>query len=303
MAGVGIALGLKAMFAAFGFALPAGGLTLNASSLIIAPLVGLTITLVAGIGPAVRGSRVPPLAALRDVAIDRTDASRPRLVVGTLLTLVGVGTVVASALSGSGGLPRAGLGALLVVAGTVTLGPLVASPVSNLLGRPVARTRGIPGSLARRNAMRNPRRTSSTAAALLVGVGVVTLFTVFAASLKSSIDDSVSQSFGGDLVIASSGFGGGGLSPELAGAIAEVPEVERTVGMGYGEIRIGDSNHGVTVANPADLEGVLDIGPDAGDLPVWRATRSPSAPSSPRTTTGPSATPSPPPSRTARRST
>ena len=266
VAGVGIALGLKAMFAAFGFALPAGGLTLSASSLIIAPLVGLVITLVAGIGPAVRGSRVPPLAALRDVAVDRTGASRPRLVVGTLLTLVGVGTVVASALSGSGGLPRAGLGALLVVAGAVTLGPLVASPVSNLLGRPVARTRGIPGALARRNAMRNPRRTSSTAAALLVGVGVVTLFTVFAASLKSSIDDSVSQSFGGDLVIASSGFGGGGLSPELAGAIGEVPEVERTVGMGYGEIRIGDSNHGVTVANPADLEGVLDIGPDQGDL-------------------------------------
>ena len=136
--------------------------------------MGLVITLVAGIGPSIRGSRVPPLAALRDVAVDRTDASRPRLVVGALLTLVGMVTVVMSALSGGGGLPQAGLGAVLVVAGAVTLGPIVAKPISSLLGRPVARTRGIPGTLARRNAMRNPRRTSATAAALLVGVGVVT---------------------------------------------------------------------------------------------------------------------------------
>jgi putative ABC transport system permease protein len=266
VAGVGIALALKAMFSALGFAVVSGGLTLKASSLIIAPLVGLLITAVAGIGPSVRGSRVPPLAALRDVAVDRTDASRPRLIGGTLMTLGGVGIVTASALSGSGGLPRAGLGALLVVAGAVTLGPVVAKPVSSALGRPVARTRGIPGGLARRNAMRNPRRTASTAAALLVGVGVVTLFTVFAASLKASIDDSVSQSFGGDLVIQSSGFGGGGLSPELASAIGEVPEVSASTGMSYGEIEVGDSNLGVSVADVPAMDDVLDVGADAGSL-------------------------------------
>ena len=242
VAGVGIAIGLKAMFAAFGASLPAGGLTLKASSMIIAPLVGLFITLVAGIGPSIRGSRVPPLAALRDVAIDRSDASKPRLAIGTLLTLGGGYVVIDAALSGGGGLPRAGLGALFVVAGAVTLGPAVAKPISSLLGRPVAKTRGIPGSLARRNAMRNPRRTSSTAAALLVGVGVVSLFTVFAASLKASIDDSVSSSFGGDLVIQSSGFGGGGLSPQLTESIGELPEVASATGMSYGEIQLAGSD-------------------------------------------------------------
>ena len=169
VAGIGIAIGLKAMFDAFGFALPAGGLTLSASSLVIAPLVGLTITLLAGIGPAIRGSRVPPLAALRDVAVDRTDASRARLLGGALVTAVGMVLVVTTALTGNGGLARSGLGAVLVVAGAVTLGPVVAPVISSVLGRPVARTRGVPGALARRNAMRNPRRTSSTAAALLVG--------------------------------------------------------------------------------------------------------------------------------------
>ncbi len=149
-----------------------------------------------------------------------------------MLTLLGAYVVIDSALTGGGGVPRAGLGALLVVAGAVTLGPVVAKPISSVLGRPVAKTRGIPGSLARRNAMRNPRRTSATAAALLVGVGVVALFTVFAASLKASIDDSVSESFGGDLVIQASGFGGGGLSPELTTAVGEIPEVER----GHGHV-------------------------------------------------------------------
>jgi putative ABC transport system permease protein len=268
-AGIGIAIGLKAMFSAFGFSLPAGGLTLKASSLIIAPVVGLLITIVAGIGPSIRGSRVPPLAALRDVSIDRSDASRPRLVIGTLMTVAGVYVVVSAALTGAGGLPIAGLGALLVVAGAVTLGPVVAKPISSVLGRPLARTRGMPGSLARRNAMRNPRRTSSTAAALLVGVGVVSLFTVFAASLKASIDDSVSQSFGGDLVIQSSGFGGGGLSPQLAGAIGELPEVSSATGMSYGEIQLDGSNGlaGVTVADLAVMTQTLDIDPVDGDLP------------------------------------
>jgi putative ABC transport system permease protein len=266
IAGVGIAVGLKAMFSVFGFPLPAGGLTLKASSLIIAPTVGLLITLVAGIGPSVRGSRVPPLAALRDVAVDRTDASRPRLVIGSLLTGIGVVTVVVSALAGGGGLPRAALGAVLVVAGAVTLGPIVAKPVSSVLGRPVAAGRGIPGGLARRNAMRNPRRTSATAAALLVGVGVVTLFTVFASSLKASIDESVSKSFGGDLVIQASDFGGGGLSPALSDAVAEVPEVEVSTGMGYGEIQLNGGTRAVSVADLAAMTPVLDVDPTSGSL-------------------------------------
>jgi putative ABC transport system permease protein len=267
VAGVGIAVGLKAMFSAFGFAVPAGGLTLKASSLIIAPTVGLVITLIAAIGPSIRGSRVPPLAALRDVAIDRSDASKPRLVIGTLLTLLGGYVVIDAAVNGGGGgLPRAGLGALFVVAGAVTLGPLVAKPISSILGRPVARTRGVPGALARRNAMRNPRRTSSTAAALLVGVGVVSLFTVFAASLKASIDDSVTENFGGDLVIQSSGFGGGGLSPELKTAVAAIPEVDAATGMSYGEIELDNGNRGVTVADLDQMTQVLDVGPVDGDL-------------------------------------
>ena len=83
------------------------------------------------------------------------------------------------------------------------------------------------GRLARRNAMRNPRRTAGSASALMVGTAVVALFTTFGASIKASIDDIVDQDFGGDLVIVADDFSGAGLSPELAAGVAELPEVDR----------------------------------------------------------------------------
>src|SRR3546814_8206818 len=88
--------------------------------------------------------------------------------------------------------------------------------------------RGTTGELARRNAMRNPRRTSATATALLIGVGVVSLFTVFGASLRASLDDAVSRAFRGDLVVESAGFSGSGLSPALREELASLRSEEHT---------------------------------------------------------------------------
>ncbi len=141
--------------------------------------------------------------------------------------------VLAAVLSGGDSvLALAGLGALLTISGVVVFGPVVARPASGVIGWPLRWVRGVTGSLARQNAMRNPRRTSGTAAALMVGVGVVTLFTIFAASLKTAIDDSVTQSFQGDLVISEGGFGGGGISPQLASDIQRLPEVQTATGLG-----------------------------------------------------------------------
>ena len=93
-----------------------------------------------------------------------------------------------------------------------------------------------------RNARRNPRRTAGTASALMVGVAVVTLFTVFAASLKASVDDATSRSFRGDLVISSDSFSGSGLAPELVSALAETPSVAVASGLGNGVARIVGEN-------------------------------------------------------------
>src|SRR5215216_6301412 len=235
LGGFGIAGLLKGMFDAFGFSLPAGGLVFNASVAVIGMIVGVVVTLVAGVAPAVKASRVAPLAAIRDVSVERTTASAGRAVTGLALTATGVAVVLSAVLSGGDSvLGLAGLGALLTIGGVVVFGPVVARPASGVIGAPLQWLRGVTGSLARQNAMRNPRRTSGTAAALMVGVGVVTLFTIFAASLKAAIDDSVTSSFKGDLVISEGGFGGGGISPQLASDVGQLPEVQTATGLGRG---------------------------------------------------------------------
>ena len=265
--GVAVATALKGAFAVFGGSLPAGGLVFKAGTADAGLVVGFVVTVLAGIIPAVQASRVAPLAAMRDVALDRTDTSRRRAVVGAVLIGLGVVIVLSAVVGGATNvLPRAGLGALLTIVGFVVFGPVAARPASGALGTPLARLRGITGSLARENAMRNPRRTSGTAAALMVGVGVVTLFTVFAASLKASVSHSVSRSFGGDVVVRVPGFGDGGLAPQLADAIGRVPGVERAVGAGGGIALVGGTGEQLIIADPARLEGVLDVGVVGGDF-------------------------------------
>src|SRR5205823_6192609 len=154
-AGVGLAGLLKGMFDAFGFALPAGGLVIKPSSTAIALLAGLVATAVAGVVPSIRASRVAPLAALRDLAVEAPIVAHGRAVIGIGITAAGVVAAVA-AVSGAGtGL--AALGAAATVAGAVILGPVLVRPVVGTLGRPVAAGRGITGALSRQNAIRKPR--------------------------------------------------------------------------------------------------------------------------------------------------
>jgi putative ABC transport system permease protein len=265
--GIGIASGLKAVFAGLGFPLPTSGLVFKASNVAISVGVGVAVTLLAGVLPALRASRVAPLAALREVASERAATSRSRAVAGVGLTVTGVVVVVAAALAGGSTMPQLiGVGAVLTTVGVVTLGAVVARPASRLIGAPLAWLRGVTGALARRNAMRSPQRTAGAAAALMIGVGVVTLFTVFTASLQSSIRQSVSSSFGGDLAIVSGGFTGGRLDPGLATAIGRLPEVRQATGVSTGNALVGGGSQEVSVADPARLDGVLDLRMAAGSI-------------------------------------
>jgi putative ABC transport system permease protein len=265
--GIGIASGLKAVFAGLGFPLPASGLVFNPSNAVISVGVGVVVTLLAGMLPALRASRVAPLAALREAAVEHTTTSRRRAVAGAALSAVGAAVVVAAVLAGGDATARlTGVGAVLTFVGVVTLGAVVARPASALIGAPMTWLRGVTGALARRNAMRSPQRTAGAAAALLIGVGVVTLFTVFTASLQSSIGQSVSSTFGGDLVIASSGFTGGRLDPHLATDLGRLPEVRQATGVSSGNALVGGGSQRVSVADPAQLDGVLDLKMAAGSI-------------------------------------
>jgi len=270
-AGIGIAAGLKGVFSGFGFALPAGGLVFRGSSAAIAVLAGITATLVAGVVPALRSSRVPPVAALRDQAAERRTVSVFRAAVGAAMTAGGVTALVLAAVR-PGPVSLAAAGAVLALVGMVVFGPIAARPAVALLGAPIARTRGVTGTLARENSMRNPRRTAATAAALLIGVAVVAMFTVVAASLKASAAHGVDRALTADIVVDTPGFGGGvssqrgRLDPAIGARLSTVDGVQVATGLDGGDALIGGKAHAVTVADPARAGQVLDLGVTSGAL-------------------------------------
>jgi putative ABC transport system permease protein len=261
--GIAIATLLKALFSAFGGALPDGGLVFTPGTAIVAIAVGVLVTMVAGVLPARRASRVPPIAALREAATEAPTVSRPRLLGGIGLTAAGILAVLLGAVGG-GSAAVTGAGAVLTLVGMIVSGPAAARQVSTLLGSPLPRLSGTPGRLARGNAERNPQRTAATAAALMVGVAVVSLSAVLAGSLKASIQDSVGRSFAGDLAVTSPGWGGGALDPGLVAQIGALPQIDGAVGLGKGAARVAGTSREMTVADPAALTRVVDLDVKAG---------------------------------------
>jgi putative ABC transport system permease protein len=266
--GVGVAGGLKGVFDGFGFALPAGGLAFRPSSAFIAIGAGVLATVLAGVIPSVRASKVPPVAALRELPLDPRIASRRRAVVGGAITALGVLAVVAAVSAGSAGL--GGVGAVLTVIGAVVLGPIAARPAVAVLGAPIAAARGVTGRLSRQNAQRNPRRTAASAAALMVGVTVVALFTVVGASLKATAAQGVDDELTADLVVDSAFFGGqsggGGFAPRLADDIAAVPGVQSTTGVSTAPALLDGVSRTMTIVNPHAIAAVVDLDVRSGTV-------------------------------------
>jgi putative ABC transport system permease protein len=262
VAGLGLAAGLDALLA--GLDLPDAGLVISARTVVIAAAVGIVTTLVTTIGPAVKAARVAPLAALRDVAVDRSAVSKTRIAAGVITAGGGLALVIAAASSGDGAVTRVGLGALALLVGAVVLGPVVARPAAAVLGAGPAITRGFAGRLARRNAMRNPRRIAASASALMVGTGVVALFTTFGASLEATIDDAVDTQFAGDLVVVQNFDSGTTMSPQLAAAIDDLPEVATSVGAAEATARLDGHDVEPMAIDLARLDGMLDLGVTQG---------------------------------------
>ena len=266
--GIGIAALLKGVFDGFGFALPAGGLVLRASSSVLAVTVGVVATVLAGMLPALRASRVAPLAALRELAAEPARVSRVRSALGFLLTSGGVGAVIAGAAGRSQGAALAG--AVGALAGFVVLGPIAVRPAAAVLGAPIAALRGIGGRLARDNALRNPRRTAATASALMVGVAVATMFTVIGASLKASATQGVQRTLTADLVVYQPGYGGSaglaGFSPRLAANLGRLPSVGVAAGLSRGSVLLDGQAQTIAAADPGPIGSVLNLGVSAGSL-------------------------------------
>ncbi|WP_328883497.1 ABC transporter permease [Streptomyces sp. NBC_00299] len=265
--GIGIAAGLQALFPAIGFPFPEGDLVISAISMALPLAVGIVVCLGSALLPAARAGRTAPLAALRETSVDTSGASRARAVTGVGLIALALGVTLTGVLV-SPSMWLAAAGAVLALAAFVVLGPVASSTAVRILGGPLDRLRGVTGGLARRNALRSPKRTAATASALMIGVAVVSLFTVFGASLKATMDQTVSRSFAGDVAVSTPSFGAGGsgLSPRLADAVQRLPEVDTAVGLGRGVAEVDGKGRALTVTDPVALERTFDLGSVSGSL-------------------------------------
>ncbi|MEO6121186.1 MAG: FtsX-like permease family protein, partial [Acidimicrobiales bacterium] len=266
-AGIGVAAGLKALLAGFGIDIPAGGIVLAPRTVVVSLLAGVGVSVASAVVPARKAAKVSPLAAMRDVAVDESGRSRRRAVAGAIVVTAGAASLFSGLFGGGSNAAGAvGFGAFLVFLGVAVLGPLIARPVSRLLGSPLPRLAGMPGTLARENAMRNPKRTSATAAALMIGVGLVGFITIFAASAKESLRSTVNDSLAADLVVDSGSFGFGGLSSDLARRLDGLPEVGAASGIRLGLASIGGKTRALQAIDPVAYPQVVDVGVTDGRL-------------------------------------
>ena len=157
-------------------------------------------------------------------------------------------------------------GVLLLFIALFVLGPLIARPVAKALGRPIVRLKGMTGTMAKENAARNPKRTARTAAALVVGVALVTGVSVLASSIRDSVREIFGEQFQGDFVVSVDTFGFGGLSPQLADDLNQLPEVETATGIGINFAQIGGKGRTITVVDPATAGAVFDLDFVQGDI-------------------------------------
>ena len=197
-AGLGLAKGLFKLFDLVGFTLPNSGIVFGTSTIVIALVAGIVVTLVASLRPAIRATRVPPIAAVREGAsLPESRFARFRTVGSALLTALGFAAMLyglfGSNLGTKAVLAYMGVGALLIFVGVSMLAVRFIRPLAGALGWPATRLGGAAGALARDNARRNPQRTASTAAALMIGLALVTLVAVLAAGITTSFRSAVEK--------------------------------------------------------------------------------------------------------------
>jgi putative ABC transport system permease protein len=255
--GIGLSRALSALLNAIGLEIPTKGLTINSDAIVRTVLIGTIITVLSAILPALRSGRVPPLAAMRDTALDTVQKLTRRVTIGLVLIVVGAIGLFAS-MNGAD-VAILGLGVLGVFAGVLVIGPALSKPVAMLLGKPVAALRGVTGAMSQQNSARNPKRTARTAAPVLIGVALVTAFTALAASIKNEIRESIGSSFRGDYALSVNSRGFGGIPTSVTDQLTQLAEVDQATGVGFIAAKVGDESPFVLVLNPKTADGLYDL--------------------------------------------
>jgi putative ABC transport system permease protein len=271
LAGLGFVKLIVALFKVFGLELPQSGVVVPTAAIVAGLLVGLISTLLSSIVPAIRATRVTPLEALRDTPLGGDHVSRRRAWIARVLVLLAALAIVAGLFatnSFGSAISLLGLGLILLFIGVAMLAGAIVKPIASAVGRPIEALRGVTGRLARENTLRNPSRTATTSAALMIGVALVVFAAVFAASAKKSLGDALERTFVSDLVVTSQdGFSP--FSPKVAEDLRKIDGVGVVSPVGgapaEAELPAGDKQQILTGLDPTTLPDVADLDWTDGD--------------------------------------
>jgi putative ABC transport system permease protein len=255
--GLGIAKGINALFVALGVDLPSAGTVIAARTIIVSLLLGTVITVLSSILPARRATRVPPIAAVREGS-ELPQTSMQKHSTKVALGVIGASVAAMSAGVFANGLPGGAValllagGVLSLFVGVALIAPRLVKPLASLVGWPARRTGGSAGRLASANSVRNPARTAATAAALMIGLTLVTAVAVLGQGLRTSVNDAVkAQLQSADYVL--SGLDGSTFPAKAGDAMADTSGVALTSSVRSGQALMDAEQGTVTGIDPATI--------------------------------------------------
>jgi putative ABC transport system permease protein len=261
--GILLAVGLNALFDALGFGLPTTEMVIATRTILVALLVGIVVTLLAALAPALRATRIAPILAVREGAeLPRGRFSRftpyIALVLIAFSLLLLARAMFTDELATGQRLLTIAFGILLLFIGIAMISSKLVRPLAAVIGVPGEKLAGISGFLARRNTLRNPGRTAATAAALMIGLALVTFVAVLSNSMKESNRGAIEEQIAADYVVTSQD----GFTPFVAGAgdaAESAPGVEVATSVRAEVGKLAGTDKYVTGIEPDDITAVYNF--------------------------------------------
>jgi putative ABC transport system permease protein len=255
--GLAVGKGLNSLFVALGVDLPQAGTVFATRTIVVSLVVGTTVTVIASIVPALRATRVPPISAVREGSTPPRSRFAPYAPYVALTTIalaivsLGVGLFV-NGLETPLLLLLLGVGAIALFLGVALLASRLVKPLAAIVGWPAERLGGMAGELARENSIRNPGRTASTAAALMIGLALVTVVAVLGAALRDSTQGAVRDQVAADYVVTSqNGFDP--LPSAVGDAVASTDGVELASSVRFDQALAGTTETDVSGVDPQTI--------------------------------------------------
>ena len=262
--GVVGARGLRELLVLVNLPLPSTALQLAPRTIVVGMTIGIIVTLIAAVGPALRAARRAPVDALRHASAGGPKGvSTARLILGSLVTGLATSTLIGTALERIGMIGLA-IGATALTLGVVLLSPALAAPLTAVIGAPIRLLRRIPGRLARANAVRNPARTASTATALLVGLGLVTFVLILVSSFRTSLDRVIVEQFRADFQLQA--VDQTGYPRTVTAAVRDIEGVELVSAAQVTRANLNGQQRTVFAVDPGTLPQVFEFELFGGEL-------------------------------------